>query len=418
MSLPTKLNINYMDQITYLQGFHRSGWPFVLRQLVKLQNDNGIWCDTYVDRTFHWAKPSVIPYTRPWVGFVHHTFDTKFSDFNNVNLLKNEQFLSSLDECKGLFVFSNVQKKKWDGKLKQLGFDIPVVSLVHPTQFVDTMFTMDKFYKNVNKKVVQVGAWLRDTYAIYALNNGVGNIRLLNSNSETLTKTALVGPQMQNYFKPLDFYRILRRPQWKHSEAVPSTALYSSSKLLTSDGTATSDNNTQQSFRTVNPFVPTGVIAEYAYSNGSESDSDGMCRDIVCRDADYGLNKYVYGAINLLKSFDESVLLLPTLDDSSYDTLLSENIVFIKLVDAAAVNTLIECVVRNTPIIINRLPAVEEILGTNYPLYFDDLSQVPSLIDANIIQKAYNQLSSMDKTSLTSDYFIQSIVNSPIYKNL
>ena len=97
-----------MDQISYLQGLHRSGWPYVLRQLVKLQSDDGIWCDTYVDRTFHWARPSLIPYTRPWIGFIHHTFNTEFSDYNNVKLLENENFITSLQECKGLFLFYRV----------------------------------------------------------------------------------------------------------------------------------------------------------------------------------------------------------------------------------------------------------------------------------------------------------------------
>lgn len=54
----------------------------------------------------------------------------------------------------------------------------------------------------------------------------------------------------------------------------------------------------------------------------------------------------------------KSVEVIEHLSDSAYDELLSENVVFLNLIDASAVNTVIECVVRNTPLIINRLPAI------------------------------------------------------------
>ena len=64
----------------------------------------------------------------------------------------------------------------------------------------------------------------------------------------------------------------------------------------------------------------------------------------------------------------KSVEVMEHLSDSAYDELLSENVVFLNLIDASAVNTVIECIVRNTPLIINRLPAIVEILGEDYPL--------------------------------------------------
>ena len=49
------------------------------------------------------------------------------------------------------------------------------------------------------------------------------------------------------------------------------------------------------------------------------------------------------------------------LSDDDYDALLTRNIVFLKLVDCSAVNTVIECIERNTVIIVNRHPALEEV---------------------------------------------------------
>ena len=41
-----------------------------------------------------------------------------------------------------------------------------------------------------------------------------------------------------------------------------------------------------------------------------------------------------------------------------YDCLLSENVVTIELFDASANNVIVECIARNTPIVVNRHPAV------------------------------------------------------------
>lgn len=88
-----------------------------------------------------------------------------------------------------------------------------------------------------------------------------------------------------------------------------------------------------------------------------------------------------------------------------YDILLSKNIVFVDLFDASANNTVLECIVRNTPIIINKLPAVIEYLGDNYPLYFNNLEEVPKLINSSLILEAHIYLKNMNKEDLTIDYF-------------
>jgi hypothetical protein len=99
-------------------------------------------------------------------------------------------------------------------------------------------------------------------------------------------------------------------------------------------------------------------------------------------------------------------------DYNEYDKLLSCNIVFINLHDASANNTIIECIIRNTPIIVNRLPAVIEYLGVEYPLYYDSIDQVEGLLTIENITKSYNYLSSMDKSDLSFDNFNKILFNS------
>lgn len=364
-----------VDQVDYLKDYHRSGWAYVLKYLQSKQNDGAIICDTYVDRTFHWLKPTCIPYTKPWIGFIHHTFDTKFSNYNNVSLLKNIKFLHSLLHCKTLFVFGTISMKKWELELKKLKLNVPVISLVHPTEFPTIKFDYNLFKENSEKKIVQIGAWLRDNYAIFRLNNGKSPLTL------GLQKCALIGKDMENYYKPPSFFEKIR---YDYQEKVPSVS------VTLFKGT--------YSTMSVNAFLPTTTLTGIC--------RDGVCRNGVCRDASN--NKYVKGAFNLLQEYDKSVQLIKTLSNDDYDDLLSKNVVFLSLVDGAAINTLNECIVRNTPIIINPIPSVVELLGINYPLYYNNLDDILKF-DMFDIKLASEYLETMiDKRVYDIKYFAKS----------
>ncbi|MCZ2153116.1 MAG: hypothetical protein LC114_04320, partial [Bryobacterales bacterium] len=57
------------------------------------------------------------------------------------------------------------------------------------------------------------------------------------------------------------------------------------------------------------------------------------------------------------------------LSNDDYDELLSSHAVFLDLAGAVAVNTLLECIMRHTPILVNPYPSIVEYLGPDYPLY-------------------------------------------------
>lgn len=71
-------------------------------------------------------------------------------------------------------------------------------------------------------------------------------------------------------------------------------------------------------------------------------------------------------------------------DDEYYET-LTTNIIVLNLIDASANNTIVELMIRNVPFFVNRLPAVEEYLGASYPLYFDNISQLNSILNNDIV---------------------------------
>ena len=106
-----------------------------------------------------------------------------------------------------------------------------------------------------------------------------------------------------------------------------------------------------------------------------------------------------------------SVKVLDRLSDNDYDQMLSESIVFLNLFDAPANTTVVECLGRNTPILINKLPGVVDYLGEDYPFYYDTLDEASKkLADDNLIEKTWRFLmESENKKKLSKEYFINAI---------
>ena len=92
-----------------------------------------------------------------------------------------------------------------------------------------------------------------------------------------------------------------------------------------------------------------------------------------------------------------------------YDNLLSKNLVFVDLFDAAANNTVLECIVRNTPIIINKIEGVVDYLGEDYPLYYTKIEDVKNLINTQKILEAHEYLKQIDKTPFMISTFLNGV---------
>jgi len=103
------------------------------------------------------------------------------------------------------------------------------------------------------------------------------------------------------------------------------------------------------------------------------------------------------------------VLMKYTNTFEEYDELLTKNVVFVDLFDASANNTVLECIVRGTPIIINNVGGVSEYLGKNYPLYFENLEDISNLLTYDKIFNAYHYMKTL-KTLSISD-FCKQIIN-------
>jgi len=330
------VNMNYFDK-DHTKGLHRSGWSPVVERLKEMSGEKGIAFDAYSDKTFGWkrdfyAEIGFLPIKKKWIGVFHHTSSAeavKYSKYNLVSYFNDKLLIDSLDYCKFILVLSTESKNWIKNRLKELNKKVEVISMFHPTETLCMRFNTKSFFYNQSKSVVQVGAWLRDTYAIF-------DLPLL----KFLNKIALKGKLMENY-----------------------------------------------------------------YYNNEETEESAYC---ISRGENK--NKYYEGLINSIKSKKESVKVIEYINNDEYDYLLTRNIVFLKLVDCAGVNTVLECIIRNTPIVINRLPALEEYLGKDYPLFYNNQSEaIEKLNSLYLLSKGHSYLKKMDKTRFSYDYFIEEL---------
>jgi len=186
-----KINLNHQKRFQC----HRSGWNYALRALQPVHNSQGIGFDGFIENNFAWKHrrqgmrpPNVLkrlkntgtyrqfasseergitPYLSPWIGCIHnptqmpqwfHYHESPQTIFNK------EIWKRSVEHCRGLFTFSECHAN-WIHQ--QTG--INVTTLVFPTEIPETQFHMQRFMTNANRKIVQIGWWLRRLSAIYQL---------------------------------------------------------------------------------------------------------------------------------------------------------------------------------------------------------------------------------------------------------
>jgi len=112
-----------------------------------------------------------------------------------------------------------------------------------------------------------------------------------------------------------------------------------------------------------------------------------------------------------IKNLDmKSVKIYYTKTYEEYDQYLQESIILINMYDAAANNAVIECIVRNTPIIINKLPGVIDYLGNDYPLYFNKESEINDLLTNEKIKAAHEYLKNLNKDDLKIESFVKKFI--------
>lgn len=387
-----------MQPPSVFANVHRSGWEFALTLLNSLNSDTGILCDTYTDGTFLWNETNLLdagalPYKQAWCGFLHHTPIESCGKNNLISLFARPSFIKSLRQCKALITLSEYTQRWIKRTLKYQGIKVPVFSLKHPTETSGSLFCFDTF--TTNPCVVQIGAWLRDPYAIYRIFTPWASRKVLH------------GPNMENYIHPPnlavhDGTFCSRDICNVHCRSEHLTANYCCSCLPLDDTPSGCMTMSRIPFKSRNTCV--NYILQYIWSTYSAL-PEKLCLSHDCPNIGNPKTNCIETVNDVIRVNYQFVQELPKLSNPDYDELLHKSVVFIKLEDASAVNTLIECMMRNTPILINRLEAVVEYLGPDYPLYYDHIEEIP-FITMDMIKSANKYLRRMNKKDISVDTFI------------
>lgn len=130
--------------------------------------------------------------------------------------------------------------------------------------------------------------------------------------------------------------------------------------------------------------------------------------------------KELLNCLNLANQIDQKDIKITNyLPESEYDDLLSKNIIFLNLNTAGACTVVMECIERNTPIVINKLSSLVEYLGEEYPLFYKNLEEASLIIEnEDLIKNGHEYLKELDKTKFEINFFIKKIVKSSIYKHI
>jgi len=340
----------------YLRDHHRSGWRPAMEAIYPLHHPEGVRFESFLDEIFAVEHPRpgirsgpelltalkrsqwidritseerhVVPIREPWVGFLHNPCGMPpwfYADHAPEFVFSKTIWRDSLPACVGLFTLSE-HMAEWlrraTGK--------PVSVAYHPSEIPEKLFDFEAFLSNPQKRVIQIGWWLRRQTAIDHL--------------PLPAKNALG-------------YRKLR--------LVPGFASNAGEQI--------------------------------AAMRAGEFERHGM------PPADAG-----------------EVEAMSHVSNDQYDQLLSCNIAFVQLEAANANNAVVECLARGTPLLVNRLPAVEEYLGRDYPLYYKDLQDAATqALDIGRLRAAHQYLLTCDQRSrLHPDVFCRAVAESEVYQQL
>ena len=337
-----------------------SGWNYVTTHMTALaagMSSALLYLDLFLDRSFLWRLPldgSDLPHRNSaWFGIIHHPPGVPNSCDH---LFNSVQFQEALENCVSLIVFSEALQlhvqtllQLWDlCHRKGPERRIPYVHFVHHPVNVDLLatFRSPESTWTPRRRLLHIGHHGRDIERFYRL-ACPGFEKVILTNSLHVPDHVCVGTKDAN------------------GDANGNAG---NAKV----------NATRNSMDTVvdlersRAFHPSPAVL----GSGGVNVKMKMKRGSVA---------YSWGC------FHQPCRALPRLSRKQYTSAMNAGIVYIHLVDASAVNTLLECIVMRTPVFINRIPAIEDVLGMTYPLYANSEQEVADVLGSDDLRYRIDQ---------------------------
>ena len=164
---------NLGKELEQSYGTHRAGWSYAVSSLRDYHDPNGPDFISFVEKKFVFGGDEgdinnrFEPLNRPWVGVIHCPVNVPLwfnRHYSPEVYFKTPEFQSALEHCKGLISLST-PLSSWLAK----NYDLPVTTLLHPTETSTSLFNEKVLTSKAPLKVVQLGFWLRKLYGIQEL---------------------------------------------------------------------------------------------------------------------------------------------------------------------------------------------------------------------------------------------------------
>lgn len=328
------------------QQIHRSGWQYVVNGLSNIDIPKHLIIDTYIDKTFHWNSDFYkSKNTIPYTSDWIGIIHHTFSEYSNAY------------NCVELF-------KK----------DLFIASLTH----CRALIVMSEYLARQIEQALSDSGFSVKVYTLYHPTEDPPvkfSMDLYNRNN--CKQLVNVGNWLRNMFAIYEV--MLPEDTWIDRKSVL--------KNKNSD----------------NYFPPKDL--DYLLG-GPITNTENTHLDICKISTE---NMHLKGLYEHICRLENSVHVIEHLSNDDYDALFTSNIVFLNYIDASATNTLIECVVRNTPVFVNKIPAVVEILGQDYPLYYTSMYSITKLLERENeykVKLAHEYLVSLPKDRFKNETFL------------
>jgi len=410
----TKVKLYFPTKITF--SSHRSGWNYALNSLLPISsksNNNAILCEDFIEKTFSWGRP---PSGKKRVGLADKTWEIEYDDLRTCPSERETNMTQCVRvEDDKVIRWCNVTQKWELYEISDFDYELLERSYGKPKTYEQPWIG---FWHNPP----DLRGYVSSNDVVHTPQNVLMRTEFKKS-LEYCKGIFVFSRTMANWVEKifsLYDYKIPVSVVIHPTETMPKRLCfsYSNTKILLQVGSW---------LRDCLFLFKLKVRMEKIWVIGDENALRRLCDDIFSTK-----NTEFYETAKKIKSILESGyesnkkynlthdVSIIKLSNEKYDIFLSKNIVITNVKGSSTNNGVIECIARKTPLLINKIDAVREYLGEDYPMYYNNINEVQNMINSdgleNLIKKTseFLEKSCPVRDKLSGEYFLESILNSEV----